>query len=82
MISLIEYKRSEGRLITFCGFDDSPRREAEDVRLGIESELNHQGVDHEVVLLEAANKDALLRTHQRYFANLRQILESAANQPE
>ena len=75
MIFLIEYKRSEGRIVTFRDFDGSQRREAEDSRLGIELDLNRKGIDHEVVLLEAASKDALRLTHRRYFEDLRQILE-------
>jgi len=75
MIFLIEYDRSEGRIVTFREFDDSRRREAEDSRLGIELDLNRKEIDHEVVLLDAASKDALRLTHRRYFKDLRQILE-------
>ena len=75
MIFLIEYNRSEGHLVTFRDFHDSQRREAEDSRLGIELDLNRKGIDHEVVLLDAASEDALRRTHRRYFEDLRQILE-------
>jgi len=77
MIFLIEYDRSEGQIVTFRDFDESQRREAEDSRLGMELDLNRKGIDHEVVLLEAASKDALQRTHQRYFADLIEILKSA-----
>jgi hypothetical protein len=80
MIFLIEYNRSEGSIVTFRDFDDSQRREAEDSRLEIEVDINSKGVDHEVVLLEAASKDALHRTHQRYFADLHQILKSGSGQ--
>ena len=75
MIFLIEYNRSEGKIVTSRDFDDSQRREAEDSRLKIELDLNSKGIDHEVVLLEAASKDALRRTHRRYFEGLRQILK-------
>jgi hypothetical protein len=37
-------------------------------------ELNRKGIDHEVVLLDAASEDALRMTHRRYFEDLRQIL--------
>ncbi|MFA5206042.1 MAG: hypothetical protein WC708_16720, partial [Lentisphaeria bacterium] len=77
MIFLIEYNRSEGHIVTFRDFDDAQRRDAENSRLGIELELNRKGMNHEVVLLEAASREALLRTHQRYFADLTQILQSA-----
>ena len=82
MIFLIEYNRSQGRIITFRDFDDSQRREAEDSRLAIELDLNRKGINHEVVLLEAASKDALHRTHQRYFADLTGLLKSAGDQNE
>jgi hypothetical protein len=77
MIFLIEYNRSEGRIVTLRNFDESQRREAEDSRLGIELDLNRKRIDHEVVLLDAATEEALRRTHQRYFADLTQILQSA-----
>lgn len=80
MIFLIEYNRSEGRIVTFTEFDGAQRRDAEESRLALELDLNRKGIEHEVVLLEAANKDALHRTHQRYFADLIQILESAGGQ--
>ena len=76
MIFLIAYNRTEGRIVTFRDFDESQRREAEDLRLDIELDVNRKGVDHEVVLLEAANEDALRATHLRYFDELREILES------
>ena len=82
MIFLIEYNRSKGSIVTVRDFDDSQRREAEDSRLEIELDLNRKGVDHEVVLLEAASKEAVYRTHQRYFADLTQILESAGARNE
>ncbi len=76
MIFLIEYNRSKGSIVTFREFDDSQRSEAKDSQLEIELELNRQGVNHEVVLLEAASREALHRTHQRYFVELRQLLIS------
>lgn len=80
MIFLIEYNRSQGSIVTFRDFDDSQRSEAEASRLEIEMALNRKGVDHEVVLLEAASKKALHRTHQRYFVSLDQLLKSGSAQ--
>lgn len=77
MIFLIEYDRPQGRILTFKVFGESERGKAEDIRLELELDLNRRGVDHEVVLLEAANKDALRRTHRRYFENLSEIVNSA-----
>lgn len=78
MIFLIEYNRPEGRLVTFQRFKDSEPLKAQNARLDLELDLNRRGVNHEVVLLEAASEDALHRTHRRYFETLRQIVESAS----
>jgi hypothetical protein len=75
MIFLIEYNRSQGRIVTFRNFSESQRREAEESRLGMELDLNRKGIDHEIVLLDAASENALRRTHRRYFEDLRQILQ-------
>jgi len=77
MIFLIEYHRPEGQIVTFKRFKDSERLEAEKSRLDLELDLNRRGVDHEVVLLEAASEAALRRTHRRYFENAREIVTSA-----
>lgn len=76
MLFLIEYKRSEGRIVTFKTFADSERSNAERSRLEIELELNRRKVDHEVVLLDAADELALRRTHRRYFEDAVQIASS------
>jgi hypothetical protein len=44
----------------------------------IELDLNKRGVDHEVVLLEAASEEALRRTHRRYFEDPGQIVKSTS----
>ncbi len=77
MIFLIEFDRANGRNVTAKDFRDSERLQAENSRLEIELDLNRRGVDHEVVLLEAASESALRRTHRRYFEDAMQILKSA-----
>ena len=77
MIFQIEYNRKKGILVTLREFESSQRREALTSRLELEIELNNQGNDHELVLLEAENMDALQRTHYRYFADLHQLLSSS-----
>ena len=77
MIFLIEYNRPQGRIVTFQRFQDSERLKAQNLRLDLELDLDRRGVNHEVVLLEAATEAALRRTHGRYFKTLRQIAESA-----
>jgi hypothetical protein len=78
MIFLIEYDRSQGRIVTFEAFADSARPAAEDSRLQLELELNRQGTEREVVLLEAASEEALRRTHRRYFEDLSELVNSPA----
>lgn len=78
MIFLIEYDRPKGHIVTFQRFEDSERVKAAKSRLDLELDLNRRGIDHEVVLLEAASEDALRRTHRRYFEDARQIVTSAA----
>lgn len=76
MLFLIEYKRSEGRIVTLKTFDDAERSKAERSRFEIELELNQKKIDHEVVLLDAADEQALRRTHRRYFETAAQIASS------
>lgn len=78
MIFLIEYDRSQGRIVTFRSFDDEARQEAEDSRLQLELELNRRGTEREVVLLEATTEVALRRTHRRYFEDLNELVNSPA----
>jgi len=81
MIFLVEYSRQERRIVTLDEFDDGDRREAERARLDRELKLNRSGVEHEVVLLEARSKEALRKTHGRYFGDresFRTIVKSSA----
>ncbi|MEX2029862.1 MAG: hypothetical protein WD906_02680 [Anaerolineales bacterium] len=76
-IFLIEYDRGAGKVISMMSFPDIKRKEAEYTRLSRELSLKLTGSDREVVLLEAANEEALRRTHRRYFDSLRTITEAA-----
>jgi hypothetical protein len=78
MIFLIEYDRNKGEIVTLQKFDDFYRNQAENARLQKELDLNRLGIEHEVVLLEAATEAALHRTHRRYFENLTQLEKSLA----
>lgn len=73
MIFLIEYNQKEGKIVSLREYEKSRQREAEHVRIEREVELNRQGVDHEVVLLEADSEAALRRTHRRYFESLQDL---------
>lgn len=77
MIFLIEYSRGDGRIISLTRFNESDRLAAAAQRLAIEVDLNRQGVmDHEVLLLEAEDEEALRFTHGRYFWNLEELARS------
>jgi hypothetical protein len=78
MIFLIEYDRLRGRVMTCKRFDDRDLAQAENERLQIELALNREGVDREVVLLEATTEQALRRTHRRYFESLHELLSPPA----
>lgn len=73
MIFLIEYNRNRGEIVTFETFDDADRQKSEDARFEMELKLNRAGIEHEVILLEAATEAALRRTHRRYFEDLAQL---------
>jgi hypothetical protein len=73
MIFLLDYDRASGVLISVREFDDALRAAAEQSRLDLEvANLQRSGI-HEVVLLEAATKADLKRTHCRYFENLKDL---------
>ncbi len=74
MIFLIEYNRSRGEIVTFKTFEDANKDEAANIRFERELVLNRAGIEHEVVLLDAASEEALRRTHRRYFEDLNQLV--------
>jgi hypothetical protein len=78
MIFLIEYDRSGGSPAKITVFADRQRELAENVRLELELRLHQQGIEREVVLLEAPSEDALRITHRRYFENLAELAKSSA----
>jgi hypothetical protein len=74
MIFLIQYDRHEGRIVSIESFSDSERNKAQDLLLGLELQLNQNGTENEVVLLEAESEDALRLTHRRYFEDLSELI--------
>ena len=76
MIFLIEYNRPTGTLVSLKEFKDSDRAEAQSARLELELHLFREGIHHEVVTLEAASMEAVLKTHGRYFQSFAEIIES------
>lgn len=73
MIFLIKYNRKEGIVLETKSYNDSDRQTAENARLEMELSLIHNGIDQEVVLLDANSENDLRQTHRRYFENLQEI---------
>ena len=82
MFFLIDYDRPSGHLVRVESFATAERERAADARLELELALHRDGViDREVVILEAANEQALRRTHRRYFEDLEGIAASMSGGP-
>lgn len=76
MLFLIEYVRDQGKIVTFKKFKNEDSSLAKNDRLELELDLNRRGLEHEVVLLEAENEQALRRTHRGYFESLKELVNS------
>jgi hypothetical protein len=76
MLFLIQYDRARGAIVQMKEFDGASRKAAEDARLELELSLNGRGIQDEVVILDAPNKEALRRTHSRYFESLAELVRA------
>lgn len=74
MLFLIEYDRPRGTVVSFRKFDESERKLAQETRLDLELSLNQQGIQHEVVILDAPSEEALRHTHGRYFKDVAELV--------
>jgi hypothetical protein len=81
VLFLIEYDRPSGTIVQMRAFENGSRQVAEDTRLNLELSLNRQGVEHEVVLLDAPNEEALRHTHGRYFQSVAELARGHATRP-
>ena len=77
MLFLIEYDRPRGSIVQLRRYDDASQRVAEDARLNLELELKRQGVEHEVVLLDAPSEEAVRHTHSRYFEDVVELVRGS-----
>jgi hypothetical protein len=77
MLFLIEYDRSRGEIISLRTYPDTERDTAGEDRLSIELDLRGTGIEREIVLLEAASKEALMKTHRRYFESLTALAKAS-----
>lgn len=78
MIFLIQYDRMGGHLLRFEKYAYADRKRAKRDMLELDLKLNREGLNHEVVILEAADEAAVRRTHRRYFETLEQLLTAPA----
>lgn len=76
MFFLIQYDRRNGQLVTLDRYAKSQRSKAEAARLEMELQLIIDGVEREVVMLEAASEEALRKTHRRYFETLQTLAKA------
>ena len=77
MTFLIEYDRPSGTLVQVKEFDESQRDVARRTRLDLELRLNREGSQHEVVILEAPNEEALRLSHARYFKDVSDLVRTS-----
>jgi hypothetical protein len=75
MLFLVEYDRKAGQLVSLSPYSCADRHAAQEAHLCLELKLRTDGVEHEVVLLEAASEGALRKTHRRYFETLEALAE-------
>ncbi len=73
MYFLVDYDRQSGELISVTSFAPEGRVLAQVARLELEICLNAQGVEREVVILEAEDEASLRVTHRRYFEDVTKL---------
>lgn len=76
MLFLIEYDRLRGEIVSMATFADADRRDADEARLQLELCLRREAAKREVVIMQAADEDALRRTHARYFKSAHALVPS------
>lgn len=76
MLFLIEYDRLRGEIVSMTTYANEQRDHAHDARLQMELRLRREVAKREVVIMEAANEDALRKTHARYFKSAQALVPS------
>ena len=69
MIYYIEYSRERQHLVLIKSFEEIRRADAQAFALARELELSRQGLQLEIVLLEADSEATIRNTHARYFGD-------------
>ena len=66
MFYLVHYDRAKSEVLSFKEFPDSQRQQALTKRIELEKNQDHFDSSKEIVLLQAANREELLKTHTKY----------------
>ena len=66
MFYLVHYDRVQSKVLSFTEFQDSERQQALTKRSELEKKQNHFDSSKEIVLLQAANREELHKTHPKY----------------
>ncbi|MGB4118239.1 MAG: hypothetical protein WBK51_16985 [Polaromonas sp.] len=66
MFYLVHYDRAKSEVLSFKEFPDSQRQQALTKRFELEKNQDHFDSSKEIVLLQAANREELLKTHPKY----------------
>ncbi|HMA51904.1 MAG TPA: hypothetical protein VKP60_19230 [Magnetospirillaceae bacterium] len=77
MLFLVEYDRRRGQLVSLQTYPESQREKAGEARLAKELNLQREGVEREVVMLDAASEEALRKTHRRYFETVQTLARAS-----
>jgi hypothetical protein len=80
MIFLLEYDRPRGELLSIRPYSDGDHLLAQNARLERELELHRDGLQREIVLLQAENEEALRKTHGRYFEDITELAAAVARE--
>jgi hypothetical protein len=78
MLFLIEYDRLRGEIVSMTTYADTQREHVDEARLQLELRLRREETKREVVVMEAANEDALRKTHARYFKSAQALVPPAS----
>jgi CHASE1-domain containing sensor protein len=78
MLFLIEYDRLRGEIVSMTTYADAQREHVDEARLQLELRLRREATKREIVVMEAANEDALRKTHARYFKSAQALAPSAS----
>ncbi len=82
MLFLIQYDRASGMVLSKQAFATEQRAQADENRLVLELRSGAAGTGYEIVVLEAHDESALLRTHARFFSSAEALLETSNLTPQ